>query len=251
MRILLTSDTHLGITTKKSIKKMLDAIDPRSFDVLVHAGDFSGTTYGAKAVRDTVKLVREFFPTKPFITVLGNHDYWCVTGKPGSKPSLSSFTENLDQIMETFKEHNVHFLDTDGVWSHDSFPMIHILGVSGWYKNMNPPTNDKKYMPYGLEGNTDGHLLMKAEKILMTQVDSMKEKTYEKIVFVSHFPVVKVETDREFDLFSWDHRISEFIEDELGEAIFLNGHSHQNNNGPKRFECGSDYMSPKYKIIEI
>lgn len=77
MKIALISDTHWGITKPNSIKKMLVRLSKEPFDVLIHAGDYSGTREGFKPTRATVKLIREFFPEVPYLTVLGNHE--CLT----------------------------------------------------------------------------------------------------------------------------------------------------------------------------
>lgn len=267
MKILLTSDTHLGITKSKAIEKMLKEAVLEKPDIIIHAGDYSGGTEGNKKVTSTVKLIRKYFPTTTFLSVNGNHDYW-VRGKKikGSdsmfygpsyqKPSLHQYITNLEKIKATFKEHNVHFLDYDGPYRCDwLYPEVIIMGVSGWYKNPNPPTNDQNFLPIGLNGDTNRYLLKEATRLLDEQAEAVRN-WYTKetqVIFVSHFPVVPAGNDYKggFEDFSWDSNIYIWLEEEFGCKMFLNGHAHMFHKGPKRWEAGSDYYLPKYQIIEV
>lgn len=268
LKILQTSDTHLGITSRKAITRMLKEALKEDFDIIVHCGDYCGGMVGHRSLGQTVKLIREFFPDKPFISVIGNHDFWEKGAKkkvdwdsfefPTGNPSLLKFTKNYEKIVQIFKDNKVHFLDEDGLYIPENHPEIIICGTSGWYQHPNPGTNDGKYLPVGLEGHTNGYLLRRAERILGDQIDKIQDfydPEREKIVFVSHFPVVKVENDNDykgsFEQFCWSENISNFMIEQFNCRYFLNGHAHSSHKGPLRWECGSNYYLPKFQIIEI
>lgn len=248
MKVALISDTHLGLTTKGQLKTMLKALVKEDFDVLVHAGDYCGGEVGHRQVRLTVELIRSFFPDKPFLSVIGNHDYWCRDGRP----SMDSFNENLDKIKQTFKTHKVHFLDYDGVWSHPDFIDIAFVGSSGWYAHPNPPTNDANFLPIGIDGDTNRYLIKLAEDRLFANLDGIDKSLHNSVVFVSHFPVIKAHDYKgRFEDFSWRESLGNFLQEEHGIKFFFNGHAHQLHTGPLRYECGSDYFNPKYIIIHV
>lgn len=269
MRILLLSDTHIGITTEGQLKNCFRAAAKETFDVIVHAGDYGGGAVGHKSVRKTVEMMRKFFPTQPILSTIGNHDYWCdnrkttkrVSAAGGFKwvpmrPGPEDFEENLTNIREIFKNANIHFLDKDGVYSHPEFPQIVFIGVSGWYNTCPPPTNDGNFMPIGIDGDTHRSILRQTEKDLFDHVDSgLKDfdGSWQNLVFVSHFPVIEAGNDYKgaFDKYSWARHIGDYFIREYNCRYFINGHAHQLHKGPLRYECGSDYYNPKHLIVEV
>lgn len=273
MRILLTSDTHWGITTDGQIRNMLKKAVNEDFDIIIHAGDYSGGMEAHKKVKQTVEMIRKFFPDKPYLTVIGNHDFWMkgktiksrtphlgLENKVNLKPSQDQFHDNLARITQIFKENKVHFFDTEGLYHHPAFPHIVFMGSSGWYNNSQPPTNDARFLPVGLEGDTNRYLLNRANKIVYEQMDAYEQfansplfvpKT--KLVFVSHFGVINTGDDYKggFETFSWSASLGQVIQDDYLCKYFINGHAHQLHQGPLRYESGSDYGKPKYIIMEI
>lgn len=271
MRILQISDTHLGITTEGQIKVMLRNASKEEFDIIVHCGDYCGGFMGNKKLKPTLRQIRKFFPDKPFLSVIGNHDWWCH-GKMVKRPSAfdpdfsvkvmskagpDNFFDNYEKIVAAFKEFNVHFLDKDGIYSHPDHPEVVFTGASGWYAHPNPYTNDHKWLPIGLEGNTNNWLLKNTEADLHRNEDQLKatgfDKTKQKLVFVSHFPVVNAGRDYKgaFEDFSWSAAICDYYQEEYGCKHFLCGHAHQLHKGPLRYECGPDYRFPAYQIVEV
>lgn len=253
MRILQTSDTHLGLTKFKAIRKMLLKASKEDFDVIVHCGDYCGGTKGHKTTRATVELIREIFPDKPFVSVLGNHDYWY---RKDGRPSAEEYYTNLEKIRQCFQENDVHFLDEDGIYVHPDFPGVVIMGHSGWYKNPDPPTNDYRYLPWGLDGNTNWTMYKNSTAAITEQMDELKHMGFEPsihtLVYVSHFPVIEAKDYKGgFDLYGGDSLIGKLIAKEYGCRHFLNGHAHQFHCGPLRYEAGSDYYNPKHQIIEV
>lgn len=167
---------------------------------------------------------------------------------PYYQPSIRDYENNYLKICESFKKYNVHFFDEDGIFR---FNNLVFLGASGWYSHPNPPTNDYLYLPSHVEGNTHAWLYNKAMKIFEKNVSQVELDSHEKLVFVSHFPVVRGSNDRAFSEFSWDSKIDEFLIREFKCNYFFNGHAHQHHTGPLRYESGTDYNAPKYQIVEV
>lgn len=248
MRILQVSDTHIGITSHKTLEGMFRNAAREDFDVLIHCGDYSGRAEGASAVEETLAIMRDAIPDKPILTVLGNHDFWCGN-ESGAKISLRDFADNLNAIDESCHKHNVILLDKHGPW-RGAEPGVVIVGASGWYANPNPPTNDKNYLP-NMEGSSHSFLLRRTEADLASNLAGLTEDDTTRI-FVSHFPVINTGNDYKgaFESFSWSESIGKLLQDQ-GFEFFANGHAHQTHKGPLRWECGSDYYNPKYHIIKV
>lgn len=240
LKICLTSDTHLGseATSEEQLHLLFENMHAENPDVIIHAGDYNGGSYGSAAVKRTIEILREH-SNLPVVSVLGNHDYWS-----GHYPCLSSHLSNISRIKAIFSDNNVHFLDTDGPLLIKD---VAVYGHTLWYKHHSPPTNDLNHMPMHLEGDTHSCFyrthMREAENQLNTQVEARAK------IWVSHFPVhgIRTITDKQFsgcDRFG-EHLLS------LGFFILINGHSHRRRPGPVQYECGSDYGQPRYSVIDI
>ena len=249
LRIAQTSDNHLGITNPKVYRKMLLELAKEDFDIFVHPGDYCGGVVGHKTLGLSVRIFREIFPDKPYLSVIGNHDFWMQGSKRGCRPSLRDFQENLEKIKQIFQDHNVHFLDEDGIFHFQDWVFI---GNSGWYNNPNPPTNDHNFLPHAMEGDTNRYLLKRAHIGIGDHLNQLGDRR-DKIIFVSHFPVIPAGNDWKggFAEFSWSKVLGELIHDDYNCRYFLNGHAHQLHKGPLRYESGSDYSKPAYQIIDV
>lgn len=264
MRIAQISDTHQGTTKSKTIKACLGKMGLEDFDIILHNGDYSGGSKGHAALKLTVDMIREIFPDKPYVTNIGNHDYWCrfrnvrrksrdTWGRPEfNNPPLQNYTDNYQRVLEVFEKNDVHFLDTDGPFR---FQDCVIVGHSGWYANPNIHlhTQDLNFLPLGIEGDTHRWMQKQAMDGLYKNLDCLTEEDKTKtILFSSHFPVIKnAEVDPGFDVFAWSAHIGDWMQEEYGIRYFFNGHAHQSHKGPLKYECGSDYFNPKYHIVEV
>jgi len=261
--VLQTSDTHEGLTKRKWIKKLAEDIAKEDFDILMHNGDYSGGAQGRKLLRSTVEILRAHNPDKPFVSVIGNHDYWCRTERTrksldafGNKtyrnPKQSDYDLNYFEICKTFKENNVHFLDEDGPFR---FKEIVIFGHTGWYSNPQVvfASNDFNYLPLMIEGDTNRWMQKKAQDGLYRNVDALTDEDKQKtLVYASHFPVIKTPScNHLFDLLSASTSLGEWLQEDYGVRYFFCGHAHKLHKGPLRYESGSDYFHPRYHIVEV
>jgi hypothetical protein len=263
VNIGLGSDWHIGASTDKQILKCLSALKKQNPDILCLLGDFNGGRHGAKAVRGVIKLTRKVFPNMPIIACLGNHDLW-VRGRPAryvaddygstalhGRPSLRDWHANYLEIIEIFREFKIHFLDEDGPWRSADYTGLVLFGNTLWYDSKSPPTNDALYMPHCVEGDTNAHLYRRSIKSIEGQIDQLTPEDTTR-VFCSHFPVLypggRCRGDIDYGGPEW---IGKMLMESLGVKYFLNGHAHQSWSGPERFECGSDYGSPKAIIVPV
>ena len=257
MRIAQISDTHEGITKLKSIRKMLlnmkKEYEIKPFDALLHCGDFCGGRKGYKTLRSTTVLMRSIFPDIPIIAVMGNHDFWYRNSRR-DMTSEHEFFKNYDKCVQAFKENNVHFLDEDGIYVHNDDVII--MGNSGWYNKVQPPTNDANFLPQTIEGKwCHSWLNKRANDGWLKQYDDVTAilEDHHTVCFVSHFPVIKQGKDHKggFEEFSWDEMIGDHLQLSLGVRYFFCGHAHQLHKGPLRYECGPDYYNPAYQIVDV
>jgi predicted phosphodiesterase len=256
MKIALTSDLHIFATKPKHIEKMFDEAQAEAPDVVIVAGDHNGGGYGYKGSRAIFEIARRYF-AGPILACLGNHDYWVQGAKsklydpydsrtPRFKnPNLSEWNYNYQTIKESAKNNNIHLFEEDGIFRFDN--IFAIAGHGLWYANI-PNSNDALYMPIGVEGDTHRYMYKKTTEALLNQLTHLTDDDIIR-VFVSHFPVVEIEErDREW---AGDPNLGDMLKEQYGFTKFLNGHTHQNRSGTLRYECGSDYYNPKYKIIEV
>lgn len=230
------------------------------FDILVLAGDHSGSYYGYKGTRAVFSIAREYFKG-PILAVLGNHDYWTLGRKKRSNdlnlvgikthrhynPSLDAWNQNYRNIVESAKEHNIHLFEENGLFRFGEWNYT-FAGHGLWYA-IPPNGNDALYMPIGIDGDTHRYMYKSSTDALFNQLQGLDDSSDGIRIFVSHFPVIELEDS---DLpWSGSPFIGSELRDQYKFTTFLNGHSHGDKNGPMRWECGGDYYNPKYKIIEV
>lgn len=275
MKIAYTSDLHVFYTTEKQIKKMFKEMAAENPDVVIIAGDHSGTHEGWRGSRRVFQLAREAFPTTPILACLGNHDYWIrgqkrrnhnrmesMADDKYNHPSLSEFMENIDKTIEEAKNNNIHLFEVDGAWRPKDIWGYVILGHGLWYKFV-PDSNDEKYMPLGLEGDTHRYMYKRTLNEFLPQLDTLTDDDLTRI-FVSHFPITEIRgvdeepgpeahksAYRSDPRWSGDPALGKMLQEDYKVEKFINGHTHGNADGPLRYECGSDYKNPRYKIMEI
>jgi hypothetical protein len=253
MRIALTSDTHLFIdkpVNEKRFRRLIKRMLADGYELGVHAGDWNGGKHAWRCIEIQCRIIREEDPTTPWLVTTGNHDVW-VRGRwqegagwgQTPKPNEAEWQDNRDRIAEIFRKYNMHFID-EAPYRDPRFPGWVIVGEMGWYVSPNPPTNDSNFLPIRIEGRLPHEfLLSEAEKRLAKSLEQLEAD--EKVVFMSHFPVIAADSEREgykgseHDLWNWSQRIGEMLRVHYGCRYFLCGHSHSRHEGPLRYEAGS------------
>jgi predicted MPP superfamily phosphohydrolase len=256
MKIALTSDLHVFLTSEKQIKMMFAAMAAERPDVIVIAGDHSGTHEGNRGVKAVFKMARTAFPTTPIVACLGNHDYWIRGNKKRTDdfgrhyyhPSIDQFNDNYQKIVNHAETYNIHLLEEKGVFRFTDVWGIVIAGHGLWYKYP-PNSNDDYFLPLGIEGDTHRHMYKKTTDALLKQLDQLDDANDGIRIFVSHFPIFNI-ADHDA-VWCGDPFLGQMLHDDYQFTTFLNGHSHDNRSGPIRWECGSDYYNPKYKIVSV
>lgn len=247
MRICLFSDWHVEVATSGRINEQLSLMQESAPDLIINLGDNCGAENGAKSTKQLTGKVRKVFPSTPFVSCLGNHDYW--TKGEDARPSPEQFHNNYRSICETFKKHKVHFLDEDGVYRNPHFPGYAVAGHSLWYGHSSPPTNDGRWMPWGLDGDTHRYMQRKSYSQLFDSLETLTSEDTTRI-FCSHFPVVNFR-GADDELYSGPLSLGSSLEREFAFTKFLCGHAHQLHTGPLRYETGSDYGTPRHLILDF
>lgn len=264
MRIALTTDTHFGISnsTQKIHKKFLSGLQKESFDILIHTGDIA--SHKQSQLKKSLSMFREYLPEVPILVVLGNHDLWdrdsWCPNNPRYAKKISYRTMKTIQ-REWFKELGIHYLqDSPYIYKEE----VVIYGYDGWYKKIPPPSNDKNFMPPYVEDiPIDVYLNARSHKSLeniLKEAENIKENSPNcKLVCATHHSLVGYRGG--IPGMDGDPRHLDFLSEYFDLVLF--GHSHQEldtvheyvDNG-RSYSCrvvnaGSDYNSPKYKILEI
>ena len=264
MKILLISDSHRGFSQSTAAiherwyREVLSKLD---YDLLVLAGDLGSSN--RRHLEAALRFFRRVAGGRPVAAVLGNHDFW------------DSGTRNLlhlrDLQRQWMRQNEIVYLEDSPLRLGDSL----IVGWDGWYGMLPESSNDPKWMPpfvpavndYGrTPGATDpgpawmmglDEWMRKKEKAalarVISQIDAAKKSDSppKHIVAVTHFPCVPHLTDHTY---SANPVHFQFI---AGRAdILLMGHSHRRvdgitADGVRLYNCGSDYESPRYLVIEL
>jgi Icc-related predicted phosphoesterase len=90
VKILFTADLHLSRATQElTLLKVREWITRYRPDAVVVAGDLSS----AQQARETLKSLRDSFPSGPIAVCLGNHDFWMLGHSRRVGDSLSSIVD--------------------------------------------------------------------------------------------------------------------------------------------------------------
>jgi len=254
MKAILASDWHIGLTAPKSIRKLLVEIRERvkeeDIKIFIFTGDFCGGRDGARSVNTICSMVRAELPNIPFLTTLGNHDYWGRGRKfHGSYVHTSEmFHANYAAIVETFKTYGIHFLDLDGPWRDGKFTAI--VGHTLWYQSASPPSNDDHWIPRFIDDKPfNDFLAHRSYYELEASLNKLTVKD-DKRIFASHFPIVDSGNPVDWHFagpYSW-HKV---LREQFAFGTFLNGHTHVLSCTGGHYCCNSDYYNPRYIVVDL
>ncbi len=185
MNFVHLTDLHFGSNKKaeRILRKFFDdTVSKLSFDCLIVTGDLG--TIAQRQLKTACRNLREAFPDKPIAVIFGNHDYW--EKQKGIKHRFRHWPNMLaaqDKILEAY---NIHHVNRKG-------PLIvgdvRISGYDGWYKRLDPPTNDGHWMPeYIGEYPMHQAMSLKAHKDLY-QILDMPDDEFKKYknICLTHF----------------------------------------------------------------
>ena len=239
MKFILIADTHTDFDCdstpiyKKYYKEILSKID---FDVLIHAGDWCTKSY--KHFDPALSLIREYI-SKPILTVLGNHDIW------RSYNDLTELDDIKSYIREQFSKYDIHYLSEKSFEYED----IIVTGFDGWYNNIEPFTNDFKYLQ---KFYNDIPLSRYLNKIANDEVQRLLDidTNNKKSIVVSHFESYKAWDDHYMGA---NPNYSKLLADNFD--IICYGHTHRYSNSivkhSRVLNCGANYNDPKFLWFEI
>ncbi len=80
MRIAITGDTHVPITSEAELQKLANAISASAPDVVVHCGDIGEPVQTTDYIKFVLDVIRDTVlrdnPATQFAAIAGNHDIW-------------------------------------------------------------------------------------------------------------------------------------------------------------------------------
>lgn len=240
MRFLHVTDTHqIDDNTEKIHRDFWKEVRAKeSFDAILHTGDFGRTEL--EHVLKAFQVIREENGTTPVYAVLGNHDLWSTRG------SLSLETR-LDTIRKYAQNYGIDLIEGNPFEAENYW----IVGLMGWYNADRPATRDSEFLPKYTSLGTP-HVWLQRHAFESFKELASKDYKGKKVVFLSHFGLVKEIMNRE-DLSGNPHMGSLVLD--IAD-VYCFGHSHQRIEttiGKTRvFNAGATYdQKPPYIIFDL
>lgn len=254
MKLMLTSDTHYGLTGanegshRRFWRKVGEAIENEGVQVLIWAGDIA--VHRQRQLRRSIEICREFVKI-PIVLVRGNHDFWDHPDKKDRDAGRRSFRQLEELHSKLFAEFDIHHLEKGPYVSGDTV----ILGWDGWYYLSNPPTKDEVHMFRDVEG-CPMHVFManRAHKMFEKVLD-FDTSTFLNIVAVTHHNPYRDPSGRIPDSteFGPNPKFLDLIAEKADVLCY--GHNHKKMDmmykGCRLLNSGSDYGYPQYTIFTV
>jgi len=283
MRIVITGDTHLGITSLEEIQKLARRIQADKPDVIAHLGDIG-------EVRHRMDLLRQVFDVlQPTVGIAGNHDLW--RSREENAESYDSL-DLWDQLLpRTFAEKGCHYLE-QASWVKDGVAIVGSYlhydysaqdtegeGVRLVRRSFPGLTMNEYYERFKKRVNQDGNFLhgltsdreFAAEigqrfRQRLTEVED--DETVKKILILTHVPCMPTQITRRLHDAQWSlgtpyfGNLShvDFIRSHRKVRCIVSGHSHQSNHEKVTFDDGhdvevlnldSDYGRPTHIVVDL
>jgi predicted MPP superfamily phosphohydrolase len=209
MLYAVTGDTH---NIEPAFWEKLRQLRP---DVIFHVGDW---TMQSQELRVALMTMRDVLPRTPCYAVLGNHDWW--SDKTESDHRLATHWRRT-----LMNQYHVTWLRGTTV----TVEGLKVGGFDGWYEELLPPTNDRKFVnPYLWDR------LVELAKVQAGQLAAEQPD-----IVLTHFPVST----------GYAKVLAEFCH------LLCIGHWHYSIDadwfGMRTINPGSDYGVPQFKLIEL
>lgn len=271
MKIAVTSDLHLGITSGGEISSMAKDLFSHEVDCLVIAGDIAESLDG---FCECIKIFKYILRKQNVaISVLpGNHDIWVRDDQYNSLDIL--------RILETkSRELGVHWLEDDncvlgnttivGSYLHYDYSAKDTIGPASTLSDLYYQVNKKTV-------NNDGNYLvgLPEDKIFARQIgekfidrlERASKSNCETIIVATHVPCLEEQITRKpYDL-TWSFSTAYFgnltyqdiIKNNQKVKAVISGHSHVGvdtvffrESGKMRvINIASDYHRPKFVVLD-
>lgn len=266
VRIVVTSDTHLGITEYPRILSLVAEIKSLKPDIVAIAGDIGEGT-------ENISVVLEEFASLnvPFCACAGNHDLWNHDKK---NPSRILWGELLHQIAESS---GAVWLDHENL-THNG---VAIVGTVGWYdySAQDPAYLASPEVNWARKKEFDADAWMidwpwnDIEFCEMIKPDFSKrldlaqdDPDVKAIIVVSHMPLFEKQMTRKPGNFKWGFSNAYYGNLTFGKIVLgfskvthaIAGHTHSGEDGIIEHEgrnirvttLNSQYGDPKIVLID-
>lgn len=269
-RVVVTSDLHLGITTKDQIRFLRDRIAAEMPDITVLAGDIG------ERLPNVERCLRLFSDLPGQVTVLaGNHDVWARDG--------CHSRELLERdLPHAARDAGALWLE-DATWRKDS---LAVVGSLAWYDYSAadpalPPMPAERYAAIKGRYNMDAHLVDWPESdgeiarrlgdALCARLDQLDaDPAVRAILVATHVPLVEAQMCRKPGDLRWGTSTAYFGNLTLGlrvlaypkVAAIVSGHTHIGRHATMAHPANpdrevqasvvpSDYGNPAYIVVDF
>lgn len=208
MKIQLLSDTHSN----------LDRFKPhQEVDLIIHAGDFTSRLDGINQIIDFTNICKKH--KKPYVLVLGNHDYYSNTIEDTFK-QLDNYGINYLKIGKEFKFQGWTFIG-DTLFTEFNLPSYDnefLLNNAHYY------LSDFKFIKYNYSSIIVPQDYIKLFNEQWSWIESYRNK--ENVFVITHFlPSIKLEHPDYKNSYLNPYYMSN--KDLTGFKHYACGHSHQ------------------------
>ena len=208
MKIQFLSDTHSNLDKFKPHKEA---------DLIVHAGDFTSRLDGINQIIKFTDICKEH--EKPYVLVLGNHDYYSNTIEDTFK-QLDNYDINYLKTGKEFKFQDWTFIG-DTLFTDFNLPNYNndfLLDNAYYY------LSDFKFIKYNYSSNITPQDYVKLFNEQWSWIESYKNK--ENVFVITHFlPSIKLEHPDYKNSYLNPYYMSN--KDLTGFQHWAAGHSHQ------------------------
>lgn len=247
MKIIVTADLHLPMTSASDIKQMISDIQKESPDIVVLAGDLGETRIRYDLFQECI----EFFTQKlncPVLVIPGNHDLWVDPQSPIDSLEMWQ-TQLIQQTIaakacwiedQNFTHKGVSIV---GSMLHYDFSAKDTIGPTAGYTKEYFIQNKKRIINDGIffRGLPEDIVFAKeiGEAFRKRLIDAQMNPHVHEIIVVTHVPCTEQQITRNPHDVSWSlatpffgnlSHVDWFVNCSKISHI-ISGHSHRGNKG--------------------